>query len=44
MNTVDVMWSNVDVIGNLHISQFDEVISPPRSVILKYAKVDPPHL
>ena len=43
MNIVDVMWSNVDVIGNLHISQFDQG-PPPRSVILKYAKVDPPHL
>ena len=30
---------NVDP-PHLHISQFDQVLSPPRSVILKYASVD----
>ena len=43
---VDVMWRNVEVMRNnvdvmwtLHISQFQHVLSPPRSVILKYANV-----
>ena len=28
---------------HLHISQFDQVLSPPKSVIFKHANVDPPH-
>ena len=35
---VDVLWRNVDP-PHLHISQFDQVLSPPWSVILKYAIV-----
>ena len=35
---VDVSWRNVDP-PHLHISQFDQVLSPPWSVILKYAIV-----
>ena len=33
---VDVLWRNMDVMWTLHISQFDQVLSPPWSVILKY--------
>ena len=42
---VDVMWNIVEECGcnvdppHLHISQFDQVLSPPWSVILKYAIV-----
>ena len=41
---VDVMRSNVDVIWTIHISKFHQVLCPPRTVILKYANVNPPHL
>ena len=44
---VDVMWSNVEVMWTLHISTFHnfrQVFRPLRSVILKYANVDPAHL
>ena len=37
---VDVLWRNVYVMWTLHISQFDQVLSPPWSVIFKYAIVD----
>ena len=43
---VDVMWNIVEECGcnvdppHLHISQFDQVLSPPWSVIFKYAIVD----
>ena len=40
---VEQCGCNVDL-PHLHISQFHQVFSPPRSVILKYAKVDPPRL
>ena len=36
---MDVLWRNVDVMWTLHISQFDQVLFPPWSVILKYAIV-----
>ena len=43
---VDGMWNIVEECGcnvdppHLHISQFDQVLSPPWSVIFKYAIVD----
>ena len=36
---VDVLWRELDVPPHLQISQFDQVLSPPWSVILRYVIV-----